>query len=312
MAITDYGVKDALGLKARTTPISDALVMLALMVPSELPAGSGEKLDFLGAVPAMRQWVGPRSAKKPNEFKYQVTLKKFESTFDLPLDWVNNDKTTNVNNAIASLITRYKPQWYAQLIADLFNNGASDTCFDGAAFFSASHAWGDSGTYSNLLTFNGATNDAPTANEAASAICEAVSAMTGFKDDRGQPINEGLSKVVILVPAGGVMAASVRQAVSEKNLDTGTGVRSNPVLGLGLEIQVVASARITAQRMFVVNASPGAVPVAFVENTKEFKETMKGAGSDYEHDNDAWEFGLKAVGAAGYGRPTDATSTQFN
>lgn len=310
MAITDYGVKAALGKALESTPNSDKLANLAFKVQSQLPAGDGEKLDFLGMVPALREWVGARSAKKPLEFKYNVVLKKFESTVQLPLDWINNDKTGLVQSQMSMLSQRYNPQWYGKRVAALLNAGATDLSFDGKAFFANDHAWGESGTIDNLLEHNGATADAPTANEAATAIVEAVSALSGYKDDRGEPINETMTSVTIVAPTGAIGAA-VMQAVKEKNLDTGTGVRTNPVLGLGLTIDVVVSARITVQRMFVVNSSPGAVPFVFIENTGEFKRTMKGPGSDFEHDNDAWEVGLKAVGEAGYGRFTDATSTQF-
>jgi hypothetical protein len=310
MAITDYGVKAALGRALEQSPNSDKLANLAFKVQSQLPSGDGEKLDFLGMVPALREWAGPRSPKKPLEYRYSITLKKFESTVQLPLDWINNDKTGLVQSQMSMLAMRYNPQWYGKRIANLLNTGATATGFDGKSFFADDHTWGDSGTVDNLLAYNAATNDAPSANEAATAIVEAVSALMGFKDDRGEPINEAMSSLTIVAPTGAIGAA-VLQAVKEKNLDTGTGVRTNPVLGLGLNIDVLVSARITVQRMFCVNSSPGAVPFVFIENTGEFKRTMKGPGSDFEHDNDAWEVGIKAVGEAGYGRFTDATSTQF-
>jgi hypothetical protein len=310
MPITDYGVKAALGRALESTPQSDKLANLAFKVQSQLPAGDGEKLDFLGMVPALREWVGARSAKKPLEHKYQVVLKKFESTVELPLDWINNDKTGLVQSQMSMLAQRYNPQWYGKRIANLLNNSETLTGFDGKAFFADDHSWGDSGTIDNKLTFAAATGTTPTSNEAASAIVAAVSAMLGFKDDRGEPINESASAITIVAPTGDIGAA-VMQAVKEKNLDTGTGVRTNPVLGLGLTIDVLVSARITAARMYVINSSPGAVPFVFIENTSEFKRTMKGPGSDFEHDSDAWQVGLKAVGEAGYGRFTDAISTEF-
>lgn len=310
MAITDYGVKAALGRAIEQTPQSDKLANLAFRVQSSLPAGDGEKLDFLGMVPALREWIGQRSAKSLLAHNYLVTLRKFESTVQIPLDWINNDKTGQVQASMAQLALRYNPQWYGKLIATLLNTGEAATGFDGIAYFANTHAWGDSGTIDNLLTFDSAVANAPTANEAASAIVAAISTMQGFFDDRGEPINESATKVTVIAPPGAIGAA-VMQAVKEKNLDTGTGVRTNPVMGLGLEIEVVISARITVQRMFVINSSPDAVPFVFIENTGDFKRTMKGPGSDFEHDNDAWEVGIKAVGAAGFGRFTDATSTQF-
>lgn len=308
MAITDYGVKAALGRALESTPQSDKLANLAFKVQSQLPAGDGEKLDFLGMVPALREWIGPRSSKKPMAYNFNVTLKKFESTVQLPLDWINNDKTGLVQARMSMLSQRYSPQWYGKRVAAIIN--ANSTAFDGKALFADDHTWGDSGTIDNNLVYNSAESNAPTADEAASAIVTAVSTMLGFKDDRGEPINEGMGKITITAPTGAIGAA-VMQAVKEKNLDTGTGVRTNPVLGLGLEIEVLVSARLTGSTMDIFNSSPGAVPFVFIENTGEFKRTMKGPGSDFEHDNDAWEVGLKAVGEAAPGRFTDAVRTTF-
>jgi phage major head subunit gpT-like protein len=310
MPITDYGVNAAIGAGlVASQPVSDTLAMLARRYPTSLPAGAQEQLDFLGTVPALRQWIGPRLAKKPSAYSYVVPIDKFEGTIQLPLDWINNDKTGQVNERISDLMRRYA-QWPARLIAPLLNNGETGTPFDGQSFFSNTHSWGNSGTIDNLLTFAAATGTTPPASEAATAIVEAVTAMSGFLDDSGEPINEGMSSITIVTPTG-AMGAAVRQAALLENLDTGTGVRDNPVLGLGLTIKVINSARITADRMFVINTSPGSIPFVFLENQQDRGVTQKASGSDFEHDMDAWEFGVKAVGAAGYGRFTDATSTQF-
>lgn len=309
--ITDYGVKGLLYKALAETPMSDRLALLARRVDSALPAGSAEKLDFLGMVPALRRWVGARAAKRVLAYKYTVTTDKYESTIDVPLDWINNDKTGQVAQAAGQLVMRYNPQWISARVAYLLNNAATLLCFDGLAFFSASHVWGDSGTISNLLTYNAASANAPTANEAAEAIVNAYNAMLAFKDDRGEPINEDITKLSLVVPAGNAIAAAVAQAVKQDRLDTGTGVRDNPVKGLGVAIDVLPSARYTQNRMLMINDSPNACPVAFVENKADFMLSSKANGSDYAHDNDAWQYGIKAVGEAGFGRFTDASSTEF-
>lgn len=307
--ITDYGAKAALAKRIAETPNADKLAALAYLVDSQLPAGSAEKLDFLGTVPALRRWIGPRSVKKPLEFNYRPVLDKFEQSVLLPLDWVNNDKTDQVNRLMSASAIRYK-QWPGKLIANLINQGETDLCFDGLAYFATNHVWGNSGTINNRTTFDAVVADAPTANEAASAITLAVATMQGWKDDQGEPVNENMTDLVIVCPTGAIGAA-VTQAVNEKSLDTGTGVRTNPVLGLGLKITVLVTPRVTVQRMILINATAGSVPFAFIENKDDFKISMKGAGSDFEHDNDAWEAGIKAVGVAGYGLFADAMSVQF-
>lgn len=315
--ITDYGVKGLLYKALAATPQSDKIANLAQRVMSTLPAGAAEKLDFLGMVPALRRWVGNRSAKKPNEYHYTVTTDKFEGTIDLPMDWINNDKTGQVARAASQLVTRYNPQWAGARVANLINNSSSGTlglCFDGLSFINASHVWGDSGTINNAQTFGCASAGNPTANEAANAIVKAFQTLVAFKDDRGEPINENITKVAIVVPGGNAtIAAAVLQACTMPNLDTGTGVRVNPVMGLPVEFEVISSVRVTlTNRMHLYNVSPDAVPFAFLENKADFRLTSKAAGSDYEHDNDAWQYGVKAVGEAGYGRFTDVVEILFN
>jgi hypothetical protein len=307
MAIYDYGVKAILAKALAATPKSDALAALAERVESNLPAGSAEKLDFLGHVPALRKWEGKRSSKSLIPYNYTVTLEKFEATFDVTKDMVNNDKTGTINKRAGELAMRYNPQWAASRVAALINAAESALCFDGKSFFATDHSWGDSGTLDNDITFNAGTHTAPTAYECAQALVAAINQFQSFKDDQGQPINEGLSSVTVVCKAGTALAAAMGLAVSEATLDTGTGVIANPVKGLQVVIKFLPSTRITLTDKFaVVNTTPGACPFAFLENKADFAMTMKGAGSDFEHDNDKWEYGIKAVGEAGYGLFTDA------
>lgn len=310
--ITDYGVKGILHKALGVQPQSTNLAAIPKRVDSQLPAGSSEKLDFLGAVPAMRQWIGARSAKTPLSFNYSVSLNKYEDTLLIPLDWIKNDKTGNVQSSMSSLATRYRIDWPAALVAALLNNAASGTAYDGVAFISDSRTIGDSGTIDNNLTYDASAT--PTAQEAAAAILQAFNQMTGFKDDRGQPCNEDMTDVTVVACGGTGAAAALRQACVDSIL-LGTTPAPNPVMGLGVNIRFVASPRITIGSglgWFLINTSPNACPLAFIENTGEFLVSTKGAGSDFEHDNDAWEMGLKAVGAAAYGRPQDVVYTLFN
>lgn len=312
MAITDYGVKGILHKALGQQPQSLRLAGIAKRVTSTLPAGSAEKLDFLGAVPALRKWIGTRSVKTPRQFNYSVSLDKYEDTVSLPLDWINNDKTGNVQSVMSSMATRYRVDWPAGLLATLLNAAASGTTYDGVAMISDSRTIGDSGTIDNDLTYNGSAT--PTAQEAADAIIQAFNQMTGFKDDRGEPSNEDMTDVTVVACGGTGAAAALRQACVDSIL-LGTTPAPNPVKGLGVSINFIASPRLTIGSglgWFLVNTSPNSCPLIMLENETDFLVSMKAAGSDYEHDEDAWELGLKAVGAAAYGRPQDVVYTLFN
>lgn len=312
MAITDYGVKGILHKALADTPNTDQIAALARREDSGLPAGSSEKLDFLGTVPAMREWISKRSSTHPVEYNYQVTLKKFENTIFLPLDWINNDKTGKVREASNGLAKRYM-QWPAAQVAALINVGESTNAFDGQFFFDTDHVWGKSGTINNDLTFNAVDHTNPTVYEVAQALVRAVNAFSAFKDDQGEPLNEDITEVTVLVQAGTNLAAALNSAIQLPNVDTGAGVIANPVRGLPYTMKFVSSTRITLNdRFVVVNSSPNACPFVFLENKADYAVTGKGAGSDFEHDNDGWEYGIKANGAAAYGRFTDAVLMTLN
>ena len=312
MAISDYGVKGILHKAIADTPQSDMIANLARREDSQLPAGSSEKLDFIGMVPAMREWIGKRSSTKPIEYNYSVVLKKWENTVFLPLDWINNDKTGKVSEASSGLAKRYN-QWPAALVAGLINVGESTNAFDGQFFFDTDHVWGKSGTLSNDLTFNATDHTNPTAYEAAQALVKAVNQFMAFKDDQGEPLNEDMTEVTVLVAGGTALAAALNLAIVNSSIDTGAGVVVNPVKGLSVAIKFIASTRITlTDRFVVVNSSPNACPFVFFENKADYGVTGKGAGSDFEHDADGWEYGIKSNGAAGYGRFTDAVLMTLN
>ena len=144
-------------------------------------------------------------------------------------------------------------------------------------------------------------------------MVQAVNQFHSFKDDQGEPINEDMTEVTVLVKGGTALAAALNLAIINTTVDTGTGVVANPVKGLSVGIKFVASTRITLTDSFaVINSTQNACPFVFFENKADYAVTGKGAGSDFEHDNDGWEYGVKSNGAAGYGRFTDAVLMTLN
>ena len=316
--ISDYYCRGVLAKVLTTTPMSNGLAGLAINISSMLPAGSSERLDFLGTVAPMREWQGSRQGVQPIEYNFAIKNRKFESTVLLPKDWIVNDKTGNVSQAMSQLTNRYA-QWRPKLIADLLNNGTSAgayACFDGLAFYSATHTYGQGVTVNNIVAFTtGAGPALITAYEAAKSLVKAIQQIITFLDDRGEPINEDITDLTVVVPgiANSQMAAVYYQAINLPKLDTGSGSVDNPVFGVGkmFNIHLLVSPRITGNNVHVINTSANAAPVVFQENVAERLSSLKGAGSDFEHDHDAWEMGMKSVGNTGFGRITDAVQIQY-
>ncbi len=310
MPITSHGVRGQLGdAIANAKPNPRSLTLLALAIPSTLPGGSSEVYDFIGATPALTKWIGARKPGVPIEYNYAVPNAKYEASAAFPLDWVNNDKTALVERRISAFPMRMD-QWKEGLVADLINIADSTVCFDGQYFFDTDHTYGKTGTFSNDITATVVSTSAVTALEMANAIMKGYAKMLTFKDDAGEPCKEAISSIAVTVPAS--LAAVAMQAISAEQLSDGSGPVDNPVLSLkalGIEVTLMASPRITVSSslgVVVTDTSPGSAAFVLQINADEAKITSKAEGSDYEHDHDAWEFGLKAVGAAGFGLPTDS------
>jgi hypothetical protein len=313
MPITSHGVLGLIGAALHSsTPMSNRLAALAFLGESSLSQGQSELLDFLGAIPAMQPWLGNRQNSQPIEHNYQVLMTLFETSITLPLNWVEDDKTGLVQTRIGQISTR-RDALYGSLVAALINAGPAALAFDGLPFFSNAHVWGQSGVLSNNVQSPAAAPAAPTADEAAAGIMQGWQTLLGMLDDRGEPCNEGLS--ILTVVCSTALAAAHQVAITANNLDTGAGTRDNPVQGLrasGIDINLIASPRITQNNgIAVINSSPGAAPFAVVRNPKSLKTTAKAEGSDFEHDQNAWAFGVKETVASGYGLFTDACRVTY-
>lgn len=309
MSITAPFVDGRIG-KAIETAVAPAysLAALAAMIPNNLSSGESISLDFLGAIPGFKKWTDKRQSSQFVPYEWSMKNEKFEDSIVVPDEWLINDKTGLVDMRIGQLVAKYAI-WPGTLVASLINASESALCFDGKAFFADDHSFGKSGTIDNKITQAAASGTTPTVEEFAQGVLSAYSQITGFLDDQGEPINESITDLKVVV--GNALAGTALQAIQNTMLDTGSGTIDNPVKGLsaaGVKITLVVSPRITLSSKFaLVNTSPNACPFIFSENVALRNRTIK----DDRHDRDRWEHGLKAVGNAAYGMFTDAVLCEF-
>jgi phage major head subunit gpT-like protein len=319
--ITDYGVRNDLFMRLSQTPAAIMLNSLARVIDSKLPAGSSERFPFLGSTPSMREWIRERLIHNPAMFDFAIVNKKFELTLNMPLDYVKNDKTGEVADFIASMADAI-PLWVRELIAGLIVGGASSKCFDGQNFFSTSHAYGKSGTFSNSITFACGISGQPTPLEAAEAINKALEAMKLLPDDQGRAIvNEAMTEVVITYCPGTANAPSIVSGINNKMLSTGTGTVDNPLLGQSAKITTIATGLLNAtfngaypSTKFSLWRPPGngGKPILYQENMEERQvAVVSDPNSEYVIKNDGWLVGEKVVGNVGYGMPQHAIECTF-
>lgn len=269
---------------------------------------ASETYKWLGQSPAVREWIGGRMAKGLLENGLTIVNKTFEATLGISVDDIRRDKTGQIRLRIQELADRVASHPMS-LISTLINNGGGATnglAYDGQYFFDTDHSVGDSGTHKNDLAsgdygvLNVGTPGAPTSNEMADAILAVLGHFYSFKDEQGEPINETAKAFIVMVPTN--MWGAAQAAVSSNLLNTGSGGRDNPLMKMGVSIDVVANARMngTTDKFSMFRTDGRTKP--FIEQTEEGVTISAVAeGSEHEFKNNEHLYGVKVIRNVGYG-----------
>jgi hypothetical protein len=275
-----------------------AVTPWAFLVSHQNFNASDDSVEYAtaSATPQMRRWIGGRDAKKL--FSQTVTLvsEPYEATLvDKVKVWMY-DKTGMLSKRLQNFVGRSMTHW-DKLASEALELGASTLTYDGANFFSASHSTGSSGTIKNLVgkadipALDVVLSSAVTVDEAAKIIYALLNHFQTFKDDVGEPIHEGLSKMMVMVPAN--LYGVFKQAAFAKTITDGVGSRDNPLALDDLEIIIRSNVRLTSSVVIYAFALNGD-PALILQQQGDVVPSSKAEGSDFEHDTDQWEFGIKA------------------
>jgi len=266
---------------------------------------ASEEYAWLGMAPALRQWVGGRLAKTLREAGLTLTNVHYEATLDILLRDLRRDKSGQALIRMAEMARRANAHWVS-LLSTLIAAGESTVCYDGQYFFDTDHSEGDSGTQSNDITVdisavpaeNHGTTTLPSVEEMQWAIFKGIEAIIGFKDDQGEPMNEDGTQFLTMVPMTfmqvGLQAVATPYQVSSSQLALSELQRD-------FSIKVVPNARFTWTDRFPVFRTDSNVKALIRQEETKVSLKAKGAGSEYEFDNDAWQFGIDTWRTVGYG-----------
>lgn len=108
---------------------------VALTVPSSTAT---EKYGWLGQMPQLREWLGPRVVKNLVAHSYAIENLDFESTVSVPRNAIEDDRYGIYTPFFAELgraAAEHPDVLISQLIADGFNT----LCYDGQNFFDTDH-----------------------------------------------------------------------------------------------------------------------------------------------------------------------------
>lgn len=255
-----------------------------------------ENYAWLGMVAQMREWVGGRQPKTVRENTFSVANKPYESTLEIFTKELRRDQSGQIRVRIAELSRRVL-SFPASLLSTLMINGESVTCYDGSFFFHTAHSEGASGSQDNDLTGAAATGTTPTVQEMRDAILACIQAIVGFKDDQGEPMNEGARSFEVMVPI--VYWATAIAAVT---MPTFAGGETNVITGLReFNITVVPNARLTWTDKFAVYRTDGETkPFILQEEVPLFVDAVA-EGSELEFTHKKHWYGVQWEGAVAYG-----------
>ena len=266
---------------------------------------SSETYAFLGQSPAMREWIGGRQAKGLSQNSQIIANKHFEATLEVARRDARRDKTAQIQARIQELADRATTHW-ASLLSTLIIAGESAVCYDGQYYFDTDHSEGSSGSQSNdlsidisaLATVLHGTTTAPSKEELQQCILQAISAILGFKDDRGEPMNEDAQAFTVLVPASLYLSAL---SATEVGMQAALANNLNAAQIPGMKLSVQMNPRLTWTAQFAVFRTDSPVKGLIRQSEVEVEIKAKAEGSEYEFDNDAWQFGVDSWRNVGYG-----------
>ena len=267
---------------------------------------ASEEYAWLGMAPALREWVGGRNAKGLREQSQTITNKHYEATIDILVRDLRRDKSGQALVRIWELARRANAHW-ASLLSTLIVAGESTTCYDGQYFFDTDHSEGDSGTQDNDISVDisalpivkSGTTTAPSVADMQFSIMKGIEAIVGFKDDRGEPMNENATAFLAMVPPTFMHAA--RQAVATP-FQVGADQSALSEMQKEFTIKVVLNVRLSSwTTKFAVFRTDANVKALIRQEETAVALKVKGYGSEYEFDNDAHQYGIDTWRNVGYG-----------
>lgn len=266
---------------------------------------ASETYNFLGQSPVMREWISSRQAKGFTGQGVTIVNKHYEATIEVRKVDVRRDKTPQLRARMEEFADRAQTHW-ASLLSTLLLNGPSTVCYDGQFYFDTDHSEGDSGTQSNDITVDisalpaavHGVVTAPSVEEMQQTILTTIAQIMSFKDDRGEPMNENARRFMVIVPVPLYLVAvaavsTLATAALQQNL--------NPNIIAGLTVDVQMNARLTWTDSFAVFRTDSPIKGLIRQTEQEVELKAKAEGSEFEFDNDAWQFGIDAWRGSGYG-----------
>ena len=183
-------------------------------------AGPTNQFNWLGDLPVMQAWAGPRIINRLRAEKHTLTTAWYANGIELDYDDIAEDKLGLVSPRI-QMLAEMGPKKIDAVSVDFYVNGFAGSlglCYDGQFLIDNDHTAdgaGASGAQSNLVA--GALS--------ATTYNAAIVAMMGFKGTNGEPL-EIVPDTLLVGPSNQLVVRELLQAQYKangaSNVDAGT------------------------------------------------------------------------------------------
>lgn len=242
-----------------------------------------EDYGWLGAPPALREFIDSRVVKSISDYKYKIENKKFEGTIGITRETIEDDQIGAIGQRARELAFRARVH-LRKIFYETLLTGETALGYDSVAFFSAAHT----GSQSNLISAGAGV----TLQNLKDDIDKAETMMLTLKDDQGEPYNEGEITFGIICPP------ALRGKFRE--LNTLRTINNTENIMMGRIGQISSSARLTdANDWYLCDISTGLKP--FIHQIRVRTEFTSLEQGDESFDRDIWKYGVRQREAVGFG-----------
>ena len=177
-----------------------------------------ENYNWLGALPEVRKWIGPRVVQGLRGFDYRLVNEEWELTLGIPRTKFTDEQLGQYPVRIMRMGQKMAahPNKY---LTEIRVAGTTNPCYDGKMFYATDHEEGKSGVQSNLLNGSG-TNFQQVTDD----FQKARAALRKFKNDQGQPFMEALGMdIPVLITCPPDMEGVFRRLLRSQMVGTNVG-----------------------------------------------------------------------------------------
>jgi phage major head subunit gpT-like protein len=251
-------------------------------------------MDWIGSLPNWKKWVGDKKIENLAAHTYSLTCEEYESTIAVKRRDLEADRL-----GIYAMQARSQGELAAyfaeERAADALNNAFTATCFDGQAFFSASHPLKNKS--GKLTTFSNTATVALSASTQAAAIASlgaGLTALRTMKNDQGRPVR--INNIKLVVPPALADVANVL-AINDR-LEDG---KANPYKG---QVQVIVWQELTsATAWFLLGTAGGLQPLVLVQRKRPTTSQVTDPNDSHVVKTGEFLFSIEADAVCGYTFP---------